>query len=203
MKFFKWKTFALTGIVCLIPILFGLSMWGNLPDTVAIHFDIYGKPDNFASKGFVVFGMPALMLLLQAICCVINDMNAKRFGERKKFEMATKWIVPVLSVVLQLITLGYALGWNLDIRKAVAVLVGGIFLVIGNYLPKFDRVKNMNADTEQAKKINRFIGYETVVMGLLFVISIFLPPQASVACIFLLVPYAIIAIAYGIIVTRK
>ncbi len=203
MKIFKWKVFIITSIVCMLPILLGLSLWTKLPDTMAIHFNIYGVPDNFAPKGFVVFGLPLLMVVLQAYCCFVNDINSYKHGNRKKFEAVTKWIIPCLTVVLQIITLGYGLGWNLDTRKVVSFIVGVIFLVIGNYLPKFDYIKNYDVNTEKARKINRFIGYETVVMGLLFLISIFLPPICSVICIGLLIPYAIIGVVYGIIKGRK
>ncbi len=203
MKFFKWRVFIITSIVCLLPILLGVSLWNKLPDIMAIHFDFYGVADNFAPKGFVVFGLPVLMVALQAICCFINDINAYKNGDRKKFETVTKWIIPCLTVVLQIITLGYGLGWNIDIRKAVAFIVGALFLVIGNYLPKFDEIKHYNINTEKARKINRFVGYETVVMGLLFIVSIFLPPVCTAICLFLLIPYAIISAIYGIIIGRK
>lgn len=203
MKFFKWKTFIVTSIACLLPILLGISLWSKLPDSMAIHFNIYGTPDNFASKGFVVFGLPILMVVLQAFCCLINDINSHKHGDRKKFVTVTKWIVPALTVVLQIITLGYGLGWNLDIRKVVSFIVGVIFLVIGNYLPKCDYIKNYDINTEKARKINRFIGYETVVMGLLFFASIFLPPISSIICLLLLIPYAITGVVYGIITGRK
>ena len=108
-----------------------------------------------------------------------------------------------MTVVLQIITLGYGLGWNLDIRKVVSFVVGVIFLLIGNYLPKFDYIKNYDVNTEKARKINRFIGYETVVMGLLFFVSIFLPPISSMICLLLLIPYAMIGVVYGIITGRK
>lgn len=203
MKFFKWKTFIVTSIVSLSPILLGVLLWNKLPDIMAIHFNIYGEPDNFASKAFVVFGLPVLMMILQGFCCFVNDINAYKHGERKKFEAVTKWIVPCLTVILQVVTLGYGLGWNIDITKAVALIVGVIFVVIGNYLPKFDYIKNYDIDAEKARKINRFIGYETVIMGLLFFISIFLPPVFTIACIGLLIPYAIIGAVYGIVTGRK
>ena len=203
MKIFKWRTFIITSVICLLPILLGMSIWNKLPDTIAIHFDIYGTPDNFASKGFVVFVLPVLMVVLQAFSCFINDINSYKHGDRKKFTTVTKWIIPVLTVALQIITLGYGLGWNLDIRKVVSFVVGVIFLVIGNYLPKFDYIKNYNVDTEKARKINRFIGYETVVMGLLFFASIFLPPISSIICLLLLIPYTIIGVVYGIVIQSK
>ncbi len=203
MKFIKFKSLILTCMICLLPILFGLALWDKLPGTIAIHFDINNNPDGFASKGFVVFGMPLLMVLLQIICCIINDINAKKHGERKKLETVTKWIIPVITVILQSITLFFALGKDFDIRKIVAFIVGVIFIVIGNYLPKFDYVKNHDIDSEKARKINRFIGFESVVMGILYLISIFLPPNATLVCIFLMIPYAIIGIVYGIKTSSK
>ena len=203
MKFIKWKTLIITCVVCLLPILLGLALWDKLPDTMAIHFDINNHPDNFASKGFVVFGLPLLMLLLQCFCCFINDINVYKHGECKKLERATKWIIPVMTMVLQIVTLGYGLGWNFDIRKMVMLIVGVVFIVIGNYLPKLDYIKNYDVNSDKARKINRFIGFETVIMGIIYIISIFLPPAASVVCLILLIPYAIVSIAYGIKNGRK
>lgn len=202
MKWIKWKTLLITCLVCLSPIVLGIALWDALPDTMAIHFNFYNQPDNFAPKAFVVFGLPFLMVLLQIISCLIYDINAKKYGERKKFERVTKWIVPLLTVVLQAITLAYGLGKNIDIRKCVLLILGIMFLVIGNYLPKLDYVKNADMDTEKARKINRFIGFETVILGILSLVSIFLPPVFSIVWLFLLIPYALISIAYGIYVGR-
>ena len=129
MKFFKWKTFIVTGIVCLLPIMLGVLLWNNLPENMAIHFNIYGEPDNFASKSFVVFGLPVIMLIVQGFCCFITDFNSKKYGTKNKIENSTKWIIPCLTVVLQVITLGYGLGWNIDIKKAVSLIVGVLFVI--------------------------------------------------------------------------
>lgn len=202
MKFFKWRIFIITAIVCLLPILLGLALWDRLPDTIAIHFDMNNNPDNFASKGFAVFGMPALMVLLQAFCCFVNDINAHKHGDRKKLELVTKWIIPVMTIILQAVTLSYALGAGLDIRRIVAVIVGVIMIVTGNYTPKLDYVKNRDIDTEKARRINRFIGIMSVIAGIIFIISIFFKPIATVIALLLLIPYAVICIIYGIKVGR-
>lgn len=203
MKKIKWKNFIITSLVCLFPILLGVALWDKLPETMAIHFDINNNPDNFASKEFAIFGIPLLMVLLQFVCCIINDLNAYYKGERVKFTRVTKWIIPVMSIVLQGATIGFSLGWMTDVRKVAAGVVGTMFLVLGNYLPKFDYIKNYDLDTDKARKINRFLGVETVIMGVLFLLSIFLPPIVTTACIILLIPYAIISIIYGIKVGRK
>lgn len=201
MKFMKWRILIITIAVCLAAILPGIALWNKLPDTMAIHFDINGQPDNFASKAFCVFGIPCLMALLQIICCIINDINAKKHGDRKKLETATKWIIPVMTVILQLATLSYGLGFDIDIRIVAAFIVGCIFIVIGNYLPKFGSLNTEDAD--KVRKINRFIAYESIAMGLLFLASIFLPPVFTLVCLFLLIPYATVAVIYGIYVGKK
>ena len=203
MRYIKWKNILITCIVCLLPILLGVALWQDLPDTMAIHFNINNEPDNFAPKAFVVFGLPVMMAIMQVICCVANDINAKKHGENKKIEKVTSWILPSVSIVLQIMTLGYGLGFDIDIRRVAVFIVSVIFLMIGNYMPKLNYVKNYNIDSEKARKINRVLGFETVIMGILGIVSIILPPVASVIWLILLIPYAAVGAIYGIKVTRS
>lgn len=204
MKFIKRKSLIVSCVVCLLPIILGVALWGELPENMAVHFNIHNEPDNFASKGFVVFGLPILMMLLQLFCCFVNDINAAKHGERRKFEVATKSIIPILTVVLQIITLGYGLGWNIDIRRIAAIIVGAVLIVIGNYQPKLDYIKDYDKlGTEKARKINRFIGFATVIAGALFIISVFLPPSATIVCLLLLIPYVLACVIYGIKVGKN
>lgn len=203
MKFIKWKSLAITCIACLVSIIPGILLWNKLPESVAIHFNFKGEPDNFAPKAFVVFGLPLIMAVIQIFCCVINDINAAKHGSRVKFERVTKWIIPGITFILQIATLVYGTGVNLDMRRVAAVIVGIIFIIIGNYLPKFDYIKNYDIDSEKAIKINRFLGFGNVIMGILMLITIFLPPVATVIWLFLLIPYAGIGIIYGIITCNK
>ncbi len=201
-KFIKWRILIITCLVCLVPVLAGFAIWEQLPDTIAIHFDINNNPDNFASKGFTVFGLPLMMVVLQLVCCFINDINAYKHGERRKLELATKWIIPLMTIILQGITFAYALGKDMDIRKWAIIICGIIFLVVGNYLPKLDYIKHTDTDTEKARRINRFIGFMSVLMGILAIITVFLPPIASLIWIFLLIPYAAVSVIYTVYVIR-
>lgn len=203
MKFIKWKSLITTCVVCLFPILIGVDMWNDLPDTMAIHFNINNQPDNFAPKWFVVFGLPIMMMLLQIVCCIISDINSHKHGQCKKFERITLWIIPTMTFILHIVTLGYGLGWNINIRKVAFLIIGAVFIALGNYLPKLNYVKNYNIDTEKSRKINRFIGFGNVVMGILSFITVFLSPIASIIWLLLLIPYTIISVIYALIIVRK
>lgn len=203
MRFFKWKYFFITSMVCLSPILLGLLLWDKLPDIMPIHFDVNGNADNFASKEFAVLGLPVLMVLFQGISCLASDLNEKKHGKNKKIEAVTKWTLPVVTIILQLATFGIVLGYNVDIRIVAGFIVGVMFLFLGNYLPKMDYIKNYKLEPEKAKKINRFLGIETVIMGILFLLSVFFPPMATVVCLILLIPYMLIGVIYAIYVIKK
>ncbi len=203
MKTVKWRILLVTALVCLMPILLGVSLWDKLPETMAIHFNINNEPDNFASREFVVFGLPGLMMLFQIVCCVANDLGFRGKKNPKKVEIMSKWILPVMSVVLYVAIIGYGLGWQFEMHRVAALVVGVMLLVTGNYLPKLDYVKRHQFDTQQARKINRFLGFETVILGLLFLGCVFLPSVATLACVCLLIPYSIIGVIYAIAVTKK
>lgn len=200
---FKWKYFIITSVVCLLPILLGILIWDKLPDTMAIHFDINGNPDGFASKGFTVFGLPVLMVVMQGIGCFVTDLNAKKYGEAKKFDNIVRWIIPSMTIILELATFGVGLGYSIDMRIVATVILGVMFLLMGSYMPELHYVKNYDIDMDKARKINKFLGTESVVMGILFLISAFLPPVATMICLFLLIPYIIIGAVYGLMVARN
>ncbi len=203
MKRINWKYFFVTAFITLLPVLLGVALWDRLPDSIAIHFNIHNQPDNFASKPFAVFGLPLLMVVLHLVYCLGADTAMAKQGAPKKFGHVMKWIIPIMSVVLQVAILGYSLGWNFEIHRVASLVAGGLLIVVGNYLPKFDKVKNFNVTPEKARKINRFIGFTTVILGLLFIIGAFFPPTITVVCLLLMIPYTILCLVYPLYVARK
>ena len=204
MKAINWKILFITSALCLLMILPGAIFWESLPEQIAIHFNIEGTPDNFTSKAFAVFLIPSLMALGQIICAVSVDLEEVKHGNKNsKFSAVGKWILPVMTIVLQTAILGYALGWSIDMRVTAMILAGLVLIVTGICLFDLDYIKNYNIEPEKAKKINRFMGYETVVLGALFIISAFLPPWFSAVCLGLIIPYTVIGVIYGIKEGRK
>ena len=63
---FQVKVMIISSIVLLLPIVFGLIKWSALPDQMAVHFNLSGQADGWASKGFAVFGFPLMLLATMA-----------------------------------------------------------------------------------------------------------------------------------------
>ncbi len=203
MKHIKIKPLIITSIMCLLPIIPGVILWDKFPSQMAIHFDVYNNADNFASKGLVIFGLPILMVILQIFYCFSNDINSHKYAGKVKFDRITKWIIPVITILLQGATYRYNLGYSTDVRRVAIVIVSVVFILTGIYLSKLDYIKNYNVDAQKARKINRFIGFGSVIMGLLFLISVFLLPVYTLICLILLIPFTIISVVYAVITVRK
>ena len=199
----NFKILIITSIVCLLPIILGGLYYNQLPESIAIHFDINNNPDGYFSKPAFIFGMLVIMLAIQVFCCIINDVKDKNPEANKKASNVFKWIIPILSIAMYSITIMYALGSSIDIRKIVMIMLGIMFIVIGNYTPKtkgsiyvkFRKVTNENI----RKNIARISGYMLILNGILSIMSILFNQIVSVAVIILVIIEIFVLYIYAII----
>ena len=140
----KYKnTLIVTSLVTLIPIVIGLLLWNKLPDQVPFHWDINGNVDNWVSKSVAVFAMPALMLVMQWICVFASTADPKSANYNRKTFQLVLWICPILSFVLNTLVYCTALGHSLPIETIMPMLMGVLFIVLGNLLPKMKQTYTM------------------------------------------------------------
>ena len=180
MKKINWNFIIFTCLLCLMPICLGLYFYEELPDSMAIHFNINNEPDNWASKNFAIFVLPILMAALQTFCCIVSDVNEKEKGKSPKFVKIMKWFIPIVTVFIYTLTILVGLGKTVDVGKVVTIFLGLMFIIMGNYMPKmsYEDVKgNMHPmpKTEKAfKKMTRTMGYSFIVGGFLMIGAIFI-----------------------------
>ena len=211
MKKINIKNLVITSIVCLIPIICGLIFYNELPESIAIHWGINNNPDGYFSKPAFVFGMPIIMLALQISCCIVSDLSDKNPEANKKAIKVYKWIIPILTVVLYIVTIAIALGNNLDIRKIVMILLGILFIISGNYMPKVRSDYYMNSKifwvkNRDEKLVNRAIkisAYGLIIYGILFILSILFKPVVSVVVLIAMLLFCIFIYLYVYIKSRK
>ena len=165
-----------TTALCLSPIAMGLMYYSRLPEQMAIHFDSAGNPNNYASKAFVVFGIPALMALVNLIVHLVLDSDPKKAGSSPVMIALGKWSIPAVSVFLMPVTIFYALGRNVNVATIVPIFVGLVFIAIGNYLPKCRQNYTVGiklpwtlASEENWRRTHRFGGVTFIVSGVLMI----------------------------------
>ena len=71
------KMVVFTSIVTLLPIVIGLLLWKQLPDSVATHFGADNQPNGYSSKIFAVFGLPLILLMIHFICVIVTNIDPK------------------------------------------------------------------------------------------------------------------------------
>ena len=130
------RTILLTTLITAAPVLLGLLLWDRLPDTIATHFDLNGTPNGWSSKAFAVFGLPVFLVAVHLMCAFGTMMDPKRKNIQDKMYRLVLWIVPIIALFVCASVYLYALGVAVNIGKLGAFLVGAVFIIIGNYLPK-------------------------------------------------------------------
>ena len=180
MKEYK-KTMIITSIVILLPILVGLLLWEQLPEEIATHFDFEGTPNGWTSRGFTVFGIPLFLLACQWICVTVTLQDPKRKNMSEKLLRMVFWIIPIASLIVVVASYGYALGYPTSHASWGFALLGVMFLVVGNYLPKCRQNYTMGIklpwtlhDEENWNHTHRMAGYLWMFAGIIMLANIFL-----------------------------
>ncbi|MDD6146761.1 MAG: SdpI family protein [Oscillospiraceae bacterium] len=130
------KTLIITSVVTLLPILIGVILWNKLPDTIATHFDLNNQPNGFTGKTFAVFGIPAVLLAFQWILAIGTGADPKHKNIAQVSLKTVFWIIPCLSLILSAIIYTFALGYKVKVGMIAMLILGVIFVLLGNYMPK-------------------------------------------------------------------
>ena len=133
----KYKTtLILTTLVSLSPMVIGLLLLNRMPDTIATHFGTDNVPNGWSSKTMAVIGIPLLLTAIQLFSAAILFSDPKRQNIGPKMLRLTLWITPLLSLIVCCSIYVNAIGIAVDIGFVVNVMVGLLFVFLGNYLPK-------------------------------------------------------------------
>lgn len=175
------KTMIITSLITLLPLILGLILWPKLPDTMPTHFGFDGEANGWSSKVTAVVGIPLFILIIQWICvfAVLNDPKNQKIGN--KVVNLVFWICPLCSLICCFGAYSYSLGWNINVTDYVMFLLGAIFIIIGNYLPKCRQNYTVGIklpwtldDEENWNHTHRLAGKLWIAGGLVMIVNVFL-----------------------------
>ena len=195
----KLKT-VISTIIILLPILVGVILWDKLPETIATHFGVDNAADGWSSKGFTVFGIPLIMAALHLFCLVVTSLDPKYKNIGKKPLGMVFWIIPSVSLVVMSVIYAMALGVKINVGFVVLLLMGVIFIVMGNVMPKAKQNYTFGIkipwtlnDEDNWNKTHRLAGFCMVIAGVVTLLTAFLQTP------FILIPTLILALAVPMI----
>lgn len=172
MKNNSRKEIVISMLICLLPILAGLYLYDRLPETIATHFGANGEANGWSSRAFAVFGIPAFMAGCNLLVWFAFRTDPKRKNMNPVLRAFAIWLVPALSIFVNAMTLGNALGYAMHIEIVAPLLLGLLFIVIGNYLPKTKQSYTMGirlpwtlASEENWNRTHRIAGFLWVFGG--------------------------------------
>ena len=161
-------------IVILTPVIVGLVFYEQLPNQIAIHFNVEEQANGFMNRNLAIVALPFLALIIYNLCFSFFKQITIPF--LKEFML---WLIPIFSVVIQGLILTFALGGQIQVRLTVIWLVILIFIVIGNYLPKSIGLATKN-HSESSNSVARKLGYLMVAMSLALLISLCFNPYTTI-----------------------
>ena len=181
------KKLLLSSIIILLPILFGLAVWEQLPEQVPTHWGASGDPDGWSSKAFAVFFMPLFLVALHWLCVFATGKDPKNQGQHQKLIGMVYWLVPAISLLVSGMMYTAALGYSVSATAVLPAVLGVMFIVIGNYLPKCKqnstigiKIKWTLENEENWNATHRFGGKLFVVGGFVLLGCAFLPAAAVI-----------------------
>ena len=206
-----WVTMAITTVLTLLPILFGLAVYGRLPDEMPVHWNGAGEVDGYGSKAMAVFGMPAFLALVNVACQFITLTDPKHDNTEGKVRTLVFWLIPVISIVMNSVCLLVGLGEEISVERIAPLLVGIIFLIIGNYMPKVKQnytigIKvpwTLNSE-ENWRRTHRLGGWMFMLCGVAMMLSAVIAAEFFLGLMLgIILAAAIVPMIYSYILYRK
>ena len=207
-KMKKIRLLLITSLVCMLPSVYGLLKWNELPDKLPTHWNAQGVVDGWSSKEFAVFGLPLMLVGFNIIGFIALSVDPKGQNQGKKMKALAMWIFPVVSIFACTASLNGGLEIEGNMSYYALLFLGIILVLIGNYLPKCKQNYTVGIkvpwtlDSEANwNKTHRFAGFLWMIAGIVMITATLLE------CYMVVIPCAIVAgivpIVYSFVLYKK
>ena len=190
----------ISSLVILLPIVFGLIFWNQLPERIATHWGPNGDPDGWSSRELAVFALPLFLFAIHWLCVLVTSKDPKNKDKNQKAQSLVLFIIPILSLLVNGMMYMTALGMPLRVEMIMPVFFGLLFIVLGNYMPKCRQnytigIKiswTLNSE-ENWNATHRFAGKLWMIGGALIMLAAFLPTTYIFVAFFAITTLMVIA----------
>lgn len=206
------KELPILGFV-LLPCVYLAYLWNSLPEKVPMHWNLKGEIDDWGSKYSligVVFLLPVLTYVLMLLIPKIDPKNRIEFMGGKYYQI--KFVLVCFMSVLALFIIHSSKSQTLSSPSIVFVLVGLLFMALGNYFKVikqnyFVGIKTpWTLESEEVWKLTHILaGKLWIIGGLLIVVFSLVIPENINFYLFVTITaiITIVPIVYSYIVFKE
>jgi uncharacterized membrane protein len=182
-------------IASVITFLVFLFFYARLPEMkVPLHWNIKGEVDHYGPKSsLLILGCFPLLLVVLFYFLPRWDPRSDSYERHSKAYSVMLLCITVFSCSISLSILAVALGYKWNEPFILQILIGLLFIFMGNYLRQVRPTYFFGIRTPWAlvsernwRKTHRFGSVVMVLSGLVFLISAFIPGWDIIARIVLL-----------------
>ncbi len=166
----------------LIAMGFGLAafFYADLPDPMPIHFRADGSPDRYAALPWGAVIVPLITVAVYALMRILPVISPKEFSMERFSRAYESVVIAVLAfmVLVQFVLLRTAVEPAFNVVPWIGVLIGGLLLVIANYMTKTQpnfffgiRTPWTLANEEVWFKTHRQAAYLFALAGLVLIVT--------------------------------
>ena len=182
MKNSKWIFILVT-----ISIIGTAIVYPYLPAQVPAQWNSSGEVSRYHDKIWS-FAMALLPLMIYLMMKYLPKIDPKRasYEKHQKAYKVTQILLVIVMVMFHWLAIVAALGVNLDVGVFVRIIIGVMFIILGNYMSQirqnyFFGIKTpwTLASEEVWKKTHRVGAYAFSVMGISMLLTLRIPGKAS------------------------
>lgn len=215
----KSITILLQSLIAMIPVIYILAIWNNMPESLPMHFNAKFEVDNFGSKSEMLALVIFISALVIGVSLLINNLH--RFDPKRKFQgysilMAKiSWTLTVFLTIISLFMIYVSANYpdiNTDWHKYFLAILALLFVALGNLInnvkPNYFvgiRVP-WTLDNEENWRMTHHLGSRIFFFGglLMFILILSLPGQfASYIMAFGMIPMVVIPVGYSYYIFRQ
>ena len=186
---FRFRKNSIVSIIASLAILiiFNALFYSKMPEELPTHWNFQGQVDKYSSKFDAMVMTPGFLIIMNLFLCFMLDNDPKNERQNNFLMIIGKMSMPIIMFVVYIITVLSGLGREVNTSVIISLLMGILFIAIGNYMPKVKRNYTMgiklpwtlNSD-ENWRRTHRFGGICFVFMGLIFFAAPFVESEVII-----------------------
>jgi len=122
------------GCITVAPLVYYSYLWSSLPATIPIHFDAYGNPNNYGSRGYIAITLFFLTIGLYLFLRYVPKIDPKNnFPVFQNTFFKLRLIITLLFSIICFIII-YSVKHEKTNTSLIFVIISFLISIIGNYM---------------------------------------------------------------------